>query len=102
MSAQVKFDSKVLADVEEALEPHARDMFRLRQGRWMAVVELAHVERTEPGPDEEKLPSVKIRVGGIEVAADDLSDERLRQVQSDMYQRRTSSGTLFHPDSKSA
>ena len=64
----IKFDSKVLADVAEALEPHTTNMFKNRHGRWMAVVELAHVERTEPGPDEDKAPAVKVRVVGIEVA----------------------------------
>lgn len=92
--ADIKFDAKVLADVAEALEPFADAMFRNRQGRWMAIVELAHVERTEPGPEEEKFPSVKVRVTGIEVAADEFTDERLRQQQSDLYRRRTSDGTL--------
>ncbi|MFE6866042.1 hypothetical protein ACFVFS_05760 [Kitasatospora sp. NPDC057692] len=90
----IKFDSKVLADVSAALEPFADAMFKSRAGRWMAVIELAHAERTEPGPDEEKDPSVKVRVVGIEVAADEFTDERLRVVQQDMYRRRTASGTL--------
>lgn len=92
--ADIKVDSKVIADVAEAFEPFADAMFRNRQGRWMAIVELAHVERTEPGPEEDKAPSVKIRVTGIEVAADEFTDERLRQQQQDLYRRRTSDGTL--------
>ncbi|MEV7491453.1 hypothetical protein AB0O08_11930 [Streptomyces anulatus] len=94
IDADIKFDSKVLTDVAEALEPFADSMFKNRQGRWMAIVELAHVERTEPGPEEEKAPSVKVRVVGVEVAADEFTDERLRQEQSEMFRRRTSSGTL--------
>lgn len=94
IDADIKFDSKVLTDVAEALEPHADAMFKNRQGRWMAVVELSHVERTEPGPEEDKAPTVKVRVVGIEVAADEFTDERLRQEQREMYRRRTSSGTL--------
>jgi hypothetical protein len=90
----IKFDSKVLADVEEALEEHADEMFKRRSGRWMAVVELAHVERVEPGPDEEKVPTVKIRVVGIEVAPDAEAEERLREAQSRLYVSRTSGGTL--------
>ncbi|MFE2936684.1 hypothetical protein [Streptomyces sp. NPDC059278] len=102
IDADVKFDSKVLADVAEALEPHTTAMFKNRHGRWMAVVELAHVERTEPGPDEDKAPAVKVRVVGIEVAGDEISGGRLRQLQRDMYDRRTSGGTLFESDQKSA
>jgi len=90
----IKFDSKVLADVAEALEVHADDMFKQRKGRWIAVVELAHVERVEPGPDEDKEPTVKLRVVGIEVAADEFTDERLRQAQRSMYRARTQAGTL--------
>lgn len=95
MFADIKFDSKVLEDVKKALAPYTADMFRDRAGRWMAIVELAHVERVEPGPDEEKAPVVKVRIVGIEVAADEVGDERLRQQQSLMYERRTSGGTLF-------
>ncbi|MYU22914.1 hypothetical protein [Streptomyces sp. SID8352] len=98
IDADVKFDSKVLTDVAEALEPHAEQMFKLRRGRWIAVVELAHVERTEPGPDEDKHPTVKVRVTGIEVAADEITAGRLRSIQREMYDRRTSGGTLFQPD----
>lgn len=96
--ADIKVDSKVIADVAEALEPYADDMFRNRQGRWMAIVELAHVERTEPGPEEDKYPSVKVRVVAVEVAADEFTDERLRQQQADMYRHRTSTGTLDSVD----
>ncbi|MFG2269096.1 hypothetical protein ACGFNY_04900 [Streptomyces chartreusis] len=90
----VKIDSKVLADVEKAIRPHAKELFANLGTHLMAVVELASVERTEPGPDEEKADSVKIRVVGIEVAADEFTDERLRQQQQDMYRQRTSEGTF--------
>ncbi|MER5769576.1 hypothetical protein [Streptomyces sp. NPDC001985] len=102
IDADIKFDSKVLTDVAEALEPHATEMFRQRRGRWMAVVELAHVERTEPGPDEDKAPAVKVRITSIEVAGDEISGGRLRGIQREMYDRRTSSGTLFQSDAQSA
>lgn len=95
IDADVKFDSKVLTDVAEALEPHATEMFKQRRGRWMAVVELPHVERVEPGPDEDKQPTVKVRVTSIEVAADEITGGRLRGLQREMYDRRTSGGTLF-------
>jgi hypothetical protein len=98
IDADVKFDSKVLTDVTEALEPLATEMFQQRRGRWMAVVDLSHVERSEPGPDEEKNPTVKVRVTSIEVAADEITGGRLRGLQREMYDRRTSGGTLFEGD----
>ncbi|MGW3144882.1 hypothetical protein ACWDG1_09405 [Streptomyces sp. NPDC001177] len=102
IDADVKFDSKVLTDVAEALEPFADEMFKQRQGRWMAIVEFGHVERTEPGPDEDKNPAVKVRVTSIEVAADEITAGRLRNVQREMYDRRTSGGTLFEQDDEVA
>lgn len=98
IDADVKFDSKVLTDVAEALEPFAEEMFKQRRGRWMAVVEIGHVERSEPGPDEDKNPAVKVRVMTIEVAADEVTAGRLRNLQRDMYDRRTSGGTLFEDE----
>lgn len=102
IDADVKFDSKVLTDVAEALEPFATEMFKQRAGRWMAVVEFGHVERTEPGPDEDKNPSVKIRVTSVEVSGDEVTNGRLRGMQREMYDRRTSGGTLFENDSDAA
>ena len=102
IDADVKFDSKVLTDVAEALEPFAEEMFKQRRGRWMAVVEVSHVERSEPGPDEDKQPSVKIRVTSVEVAGDEVSAGRLRSVQREMYERRTSDGTLFQHEGEVA
>lgn len=90
----IKLDSKILTDVAEALEPFADQMFKQRAGRWMAVVELAHTERTEPGPEEDKDPSVKLRIVGIEVAGGAVAEERLREAQQSLYQHRTSGGTL--------
>lgn len=90
----IKIDSKVITDVAEALEPYADEMFKRRAGHWMAVVELAHSERTEPGPEEDKDPSVKLRIVGIEVAAGAVAEERLREAQQSLYTVRTSGGTL--------
>ncbi|MFF0019134.1 hypothetical protein ACFYQQ_01010 [Streptomyces sp. NPDC005496] len=104
-TADIKFDSKVLEDVKEALADHAADMFRQRKGRWMAVVELAHVERVEPGPEEDKFPTVKLRIVGIEVADGEYDDERLRELQRGLYRLRTKGGTLdgeLDPDVQNA
>ena len=90
----IKFDSKVLADVEKAIRPHARDLFNQLGTHVMAIVEIASVERTEQGPDEEKDDVVKVRIVDLEIAADDIADERLRQQMRDLHRRRTSAGTL--------
>ncbi|MFJ6935721.1 hypothetical protein [Streptomyces sp. NPDC101132] len=94
IDADVKLDSKILTDVAEALEPHASEMFKQRQGRWVAVIELAHVERVQPGPDEDKDPSVKLRVTDLEIAPTAAFENEIRQLLRDLHQRRTSEGTL--------
>lgn len=90
---QPKIDSKVVADVEQSLRPHAADMFRQRGGRWMAVVELEHVERTEPAPEEEKEASVKLRVASAEIVTDDHEDY-IRRIAEALYKLRTKANTL--------
>jgi hypothetical protein len=90
----IKIDSKVLSDVEKAIRPHARDLFNTLGTNVMAIVELSSVERTEQGPDEEKDDVVKVRIVDLEIAADEFTDERLRQQQRDMYRQRSSAGTL--------
>jgi hypothetical protein len=92
---QIKFDSKVIADVEAATASRTGELYRTRGGRWMAVVELAHVEQVTPGPDEEKEPSVKLRITAIELAPTERVDEQLREVAQELYERRTKSGTLM-------
>ncbi|MEU9000498.1 hypothetical protein [Streptomyces sp. NPDC048551] len=92
--ADVKLDSKVLTDVAEALEPYAADMFKQRSGRWVAVVEFSHSERTQPGPEEDKNPSVKIRITDLEIAPSAAFENEIRQLLRDLHQRRTSDGTL--------
>lgn len=90
----IKFDSKVLADVEKAIRPHARDLFNNLGTNVMAIVELSSVERTEQGPDEEKDDVVKVRVVDIELAGDEFTDEKLRQQSVTMHRQRTAAGTL--------
>lgn len=90
----IKIDSKVLADVEKAIRPHAGDLFNDLGHHVVAIVELASVERTEQGPDEEKDDVVKVRITSIEVAGDEFTEEKLRQQASTMYRQRTANGTL--------
>ncbi|KAA6221754.1 hypothetical protein CP973_07050 [Streptomyces albofaciens JCM 4342] len=90
----IKIDSKVLADVEQAIRPHAKDLFDNLGTARMAIVELASVERTEQGPDEDKDDIVKVRIVDIEIAGDEFTDEKLRQQASAMYRQRSAEGTL--------
>lgn len=95
----VKINGKVAAKVAEALAPHAEEMFDQRAGRWMAVVEFEHDERTEPGTAEDdtgtpgKPAAVKLRIVAVEVA-DGADEHHLRTAQRALYVKRTTRGTL--------
>lgn len=90
----IKFDSKVVADVDQALRPHAGWMFAKQGGRWVAVVELEHVERAEPAPEEDKDATVKLRITDAEIADDPDHASYLREILEALFRRRTKANTL--------
>jgi hypothetical protein len=77
----------------QALEPHVQRIYGRPGLRVMAVIELAHVERTQPAPDADKDASVTMRITQLEVPAPDQEDS-LREVQRSLYLQRTATGTL--------
>lgn len=89
----IKLDSKFSANADAALERHAGPLYNRPGVRIVGVVELAHVERTQPAPDEDKEPSVKLRVTHLEVANPEQEDA-IRQAMEALYLHRTAQGTL--------
>jgi cobyrinic acid a,c-diamide synthase len=89
----IKLDSKMSATAGGALERHAAALYTRRGMRVVGVVELRHVERTEPAPDEDKEPSVKLRITGLEIANQDQEDV-LREAMSALYLHRNAQGVL--------
>lgn len=89
----LKFDSKVSASAQEALEPHVRPMYDQPGGRRMAIIEFAHIERTEPAPNTEGKPSVKVRITGLEVPNRD-QEGAIREAQRYLHLQRTARGTF--------
>jgi hypothetical protein len=77
----------------QALAPHVARIYGRTGLRVMAVVELAHTERTEPAPDAEKEPSVTVRITQLEVPSPD-QEGAIREVQRALYLERTATGTL--------
>lgn len=76
-----------------ALEPLAASLYANRSMRIMGVIELAHDERTEPGPDSSKEQVVKLRITQLEIAAGE-QEEVLREAQRALYLHRTAGGTV--------
>ncbi len=89
----VKIDPKPAANATFALEPLTTRLYANPGMRIVAVVELAHVERTQPAPDEDKEASVKLAIKHLEVARDE-QEEYLRKVLRALYLHRTAQGKL--------
>ncbi len=89
----IKLDTKPAANAALALERHAQKLYGRPGVRIVGVCELAHVERTQPAPDEDKEPSVKLRVTHLEVANPEQEDA-IRQAMEALYLHRSAQGTL--------
>ena len=76
-----------------ALEPHVPSLYASPGKTTLAVIELEHVERTQPGPRSDKEPSVTVKVTHAEVPS--LEQEpTIREVLRALYLQRTARGTL--------
>jgi hypothetical protein len=90
----VKIDPKLSANASLGIEEHTGRLYSKPGMRILAVVELAHVERTQPAPDEDKEPSVKLGIKHLEVARGGRAEEAVRRALHALYTIRTASGTL--------
>jgi hypothetical protein len=89
----LKIQGKPSTAAMQALAPHVARIYGRTGVRIMAVIELAHTERTEPAPDAEKEPSVTMRITQLEVPNPD-QEGAIREVQRALYLERTATGTL--------
>ncbi|MFJ2719431.1 hypothetical protein [Streptomyces sp. NPDC087437] len=89
----LKFDPKVSASAQEALEPHIRPLYDQPGARRMAIIEFAHMERTEPAPNTDGKPSVKVRIMGLELPNREQEDA-VREAQRFLHLQRTARGTF--------
>ncbi|MEV4974412.1 hypothetical protein [Streptomyces scopuliridis] len=90
---QIKFDAKVSATASEALEPHVRPVYDTPGSRRMAIIEMAHIERTQPAPGSEKEPVVRVRIVGLELPTAE-QEGYVREAQRFLHLQRTARGTL--------
>ncbi|MFJ1653446.1 hypothetical protein ACIOC2_19065 [Streptomyces sp. NPDC088337] len=89
----LKFDPKVSASAQEALEPHIRPLYDQPGARRMAIIEFAHMERTEPAPNTDGKPSVKVRIMGLELPNKE-QEHAVREAQRFLHLQRTARGTF--------
>lgn len=90
---KLKLDTKMSTSAEDVLAQLARQLYDKPGARLVGVVELAHVERTQPAPDTDAEASVKIRITALEVGRDE-QEHHLREAMRALYLHRTASGTI--------
>jgi len=89
----LKLNGKPSSAAMQAMSPHIARIYGRSGLRIMAVVELAHTERTEPAADADKEPSVTMRITQLEVPNPD-QEPAIREVQRALYIERTATGTI--------
>lgn len=89
----IKLDGKLTATAGGALERYAGKLYARPGMRLVGVVELRHVERVQPAPDEDKDPAVKLRVTSLEIANPDQEDT-IREAMQALYLHRNAQGAL--------
>ncbi|GAB2714787.1 hypothetical protein [Streptomyces bullii] len=90
---QLKFDAKVSASAQEALEPHIRPVYDVPASRRLFIGEFAAIERTEPAPGTEKEASVKVRITHLELP-NEAQEGYVREALRFLHLQRTARGTL--------
>lgn len=90
---KLKLDSKSSTAAEDVLAQHARPLYDRPGARIVGVVELAHIERTQPAPDADAEASVKVRITALEVGRDE-QEHHLREAMRALYLHRTARGTI--------
>jgi hypothetical protein len=90
---QLKFDAKVSASAQEALEPHVRPVYAAPAARRLFIGEFAAIERTEPAPGSEKEASVRVRIVSLELP-NEAQEGYVREALRFLHLQRTARGTL--------
>ncbi|MGP4085437.1 hypothetical protein [Streptomyces sp. KR55] len=90
---QLKFDAKVSASAQEALEKHIRPVYDVPASRRLFIGEFAAIERTEPAPGTEKEASVKVRIVSLELP-NEAQEGYVREALRFLHLQRTARGTL--------
>ena len=89
----LKIDSKVSPAAADALEIHIPGVYARPGARVLAVMEMQHIERTQPAPESDSKASVKMRITHLEVPSKD-QEGVIREVLRALHLHRTATGTL--------
>lgn len=89
----IKIEGKLGANAAASLERLAGPLYNTPGMRIVGVVELAHVERTQPAPDEDKDAVVRLAIKGLEIGREE-QEHALRRALRALFLHRTAQGTL--------
>lgn len=90
---KLRLASALPAAVDQALDPLKGPLYSKPGMRLVAIVELAHIERLEVAPNEDKEASVTIGLKSIEVAHGEQVDHLQRAAHA-LHIQRTAWGTI--------
>ncbi|HEY0641261.1 MAG TPA: hypothetical protein VGD67_26835 [Pseudonocardiaceae bacterium] len=89
----LKIVGKPTRSARDGIEPFVAALYATPGRRLVGVIELEHIERTEPAPGADREPAVTVRMSALEVAGPEAEDH-LREAQRALYLQRTARGTL--------
>lgn len=89
----LKIDGKPTSAARAGVEAYISGLYATPGKRIVGVIELEHVERTEPAPGADREPSVKVRMSALEIANPDQEDQ-LRAALRALHLHRTAMGKL--------
>lgn len=89
----VKLDSKLGGGPAAAIEPHVPALYGKPGCRILVIGELRHVERTQPAPDSDGEPTVKMRISSLEIAGRE-QEGAVREALRALFLQRTAYGTV--------
>lgn len=90
---KLKLASAMPSSVLEALQDLIKPLYSKPGMRIVGIVELAHIERNEVAPEEDKEPSVTAGIKMLEIAHGEQVDH-LRKAANALYIQRTATGTI--------
>lgn len=90
---KLKFDSNMARAAADALAPHIRGIYDRPGATLLFVGEARHIERTQPAPDADGDPSVKVRITHMEIPNRD-QEGAIREAMRALHLQRTAQGTI--------
>lgn len=90
---KLKLDTKMSTAAEDVLGQLAHQLYDKPGARLVGVVEIAHIERTQPAPDTDAEASVKVRISSLEIGREE-QEHHLREAMRALYLHRTARGTI--------